>query len=186
MSVFRRNGGIAGYVPPIIVPSMTTTLWAAGTLASTYTSCFAAADLNSLAAGSSVLSSISAFSNSAGDTYGQLTFKLGAVTPTGGTPFIGFALFPQNQDTGSVYGDGSLPAGTQEAETLNGSYSIPNVQIQQGSSIVPYGTSLIFPIPPFTQFIFALYNGAGVALASSGNVGAGLGVFFKSLNLKQA
>jgi hypothetical protein len=167
-------------------PSMTTTLWTPGTLAASYVSCFNAADLNSLAAGSSVLSSVAAFNNSMGDTYGVLTFKLGTLTPTGGTPFIAFDLYPQNQDTGSVYGDGSLTAGSQVAATLNGSYSIPNVTIQQGTTIVPYGTSLIFPLPPFTSFAFACYNGFGTPFNSSGNVGAGLGIFFKSLNLKQA
>src|SRR5690348_13155645 len=65
-------------------------------------------EVNSLAAGSCVISSIP-ITNSGLDLYASLSFKLTCSTPASGSLWMTFFVLPINQD-GITYGPGNFPA----------------------------------------------------------------------------
>lgn len=132
----------------------------------TWTACFAAADINSLANASSVLSNQGDITNqTALDIFADISFSLGSVTTVAPNK-LDFFIYPLNQD-GSTYGDNQLTAGSQAAVT-------PSSSLWVATFICPVGTQALdgictgLIIPPGT-FRFALQNNAGVTLAASSN-----------------
>lgn len=101
--------------------------WKAGAAAS-WTTAFAGADLNALAANSTVLSSLAAIDN--GTNADQFIDFSVRVTIASSTIANGasFALWPYYQlDDGVTYGDGQFPSGTQTAKTPG---PLPPITIQ--------------------------------------------------------
>jgi hypothetical protein len=146
---------------------MATERWIGGSgVGFTWTSCFGASDLNSLANGSSVLASSSAITNqTALDIFCDISVSLGSVT-TVAPNYLGVYIYPLNQD-GSTYGDNQFTAGSGASATPGSSY-------YKGSIVIPVGTQALYGaltgiiMPPGT-FLFLIRNQAGVTLASSGN-----------------
>src|ERR1700745_4260876 len=112
---------------------MATEKWIAGSgVGFTWTACFAAADINSLANGSSVLSNQGDITNqTALDMFADLSINLGSVT-TVAPNTIAIYLYALNQD-GTTYGDNLFTAGTQSA-------SLPSASYWVGDIVVPVGT----------------------------------------------
>lgn len=155
----------------------TTEKWVAGTSIAAFTSYAAAfgAEINSLANLNSVLSSI-LIDNSAspGDVFGQVSISLGSVVAPNSTGlFIGFGVYPLNQDT-STYGDGQF--GSAAAAPIPGTYQCGAIPVVPNQTAIITGTTAPFPLYLGKQKL-VLYNGAGVALASSSNT-----IKFLSLN----
>jgi hypothetical protein len=125
-----------------------------------------AADMNSMASGSAVLSSVSDIANgTALDMFADLSIQLGSITAA--TPdTIGVYIYPLNGD-GSTYGDNQLASGTQAAKVPTAVYWVGNIMFPAGAATIK-GTLSRIILPP-GSFRFVLYNQAGAALASSGN-----------------
>ena len=149
------------------------TAWVGGRLNSGlgYMAAFNAADLNSLANGSSVLSSVSAFTN-AGSSFLDQLMKLSAkLTIASNTIAAGanlaFWIAELNAD-GTTLGDGRLTAGTQTAYTPAWP-ALCSIDIQTGTTITTLaGVKSGLLIPP-SSFALIMQNNSGFALASSGN-----------------
>jgi hypothetical protein len=144
---------------------MATEKWIAGSgVGFTWTACFAAADTQSLANGSSVLSNQGDITNqTALDIFADLSFNMPSVTTVAPNK-LDFFIYPLNQD-GSTYGDNQLTVGLQAAVT-------PSPSLWCGTFILPVGTQALdgiitrIIIPPGT-FRFAMQNNAGVTMSAS-------------------
>lgn len=143
-----------------------------GTLIASYTSEMGS-EVNSLASGSSVLSSVLIDNSvSPGDEFGQISISLGSFTTGANAPFVTFYAYELNGD-GTTYGDGrfaSAAAGVPAGRYLGVVPLVPSVtQVQTGAT----GYFLL----PLAKFKLVLYNFAGGTLAASANT-----IYFKSLN----
>jgi hypothetical protein len=146
---------------------MATEKWVAGSGAGlTWTTAVNAADVNSLANGSSVLSSVADIANgTALDMFADISIALGSVTAAAPN-FIGVYIYPLNED-GTTYGDGQLASGTGAAKIPSATAWVGNISFPTGAAAI-VGTLSRIALPP-GSFRFVLYNQAGVTLASSGN-----------------
>ena len=140
--------------------------WTTGAVAS-YTAATGTTDLNSLANGSSILSSVQLNNATNLDVFCDISVSLGSVTTGSGTPYIGVYLLPLNED-GTTYGNG-IPTTTASANLPPPQYWVGNIMCQVSTAAVITGTIRAVIMPP-SAFKLAIYNNAGVALASSGNV----------------
>ncbi len=140
--------------------------WIAGSgYGTTWTSVFGS-EINSVVTGNAILSSVVVANGTALDTYMSISGAFGSITSTSGAPYIGFYLYPLNQD-GSTYGDGrfiSSAAGPPLSQYYLCSIPlVPSVtQAQEGSC------GSLQPIPP-GSFALVAYNMSGATLAASGN-----------------
>jgi hypothetical protein len=146
---------------------MATEKWVAGSgQGLTWGTAVNAADVNSLANGSSVLSSVADIANgTSADMFADLSVQLGSMTAAAPAT-IGVYLYPLNSD-GSTYGDNQLASGTGAAKIPAATYWVGSIMFPTGTATVK-GTLTRIILPP-GSFRFVLYNQAGVALASSGN-----------------
>lgn len=134
--------------------------WVAGNgVGLTWTSCFGA-ELNSLATGNAVLSSVTINNATALDVLADLSVSLN-VTPVGSLQYVGIYLYPLNQD-GTTYGDGRFTS-TTNAIPPTGYYA---GAISTGTTTPVVGLLPRIIIPP-GSFRFLLYNNTGAALSSS-------------------
>jgi hypothetical protein len=148
------------------------TSWVADALGQglTYGSLFAAGDINSLTAGSSVRSSVTAIANGTNlAMFMDISYLLTIASSTiaAGANFA-FWIYNLNQDA-SHYGDNQLPtAGTSAAITPAfppcATVGIPAV----ATTTTMYGTATGIVIPPGT-FTMAIQNNCGFNLSGSGN-----------------
>jgi hypothetical protein len=147
---------------------MATEKWIAGSgVGLTWTALFGT-EINSLPNGDAILGSVAVANGTALDMFMDVSFALASVT-TVGTPVLGLFLYPLNED-GSTYGDGrfgSAAAGPPPGNYLSGQAGLP-VGTQALTGLFRGFMSGPLIIPPGT-FSAVLFNGAGVALASSGN-----------------
>lgn len=144
---------------------MATEKWVTGSLVASYTTCFGS-EINSLASGNAILSSVSANANaSPGDIFGQISIAIGSIVVPAGAPYIGFYIYPLNGD-GSTYGDGRF--GSTAAGPPLAGYQCAAVPLIPSVTQAQTGASGIFNIPLGT-FKLVAYNGAGIALAASAN-----------------
>lgn len=143
--------------------------WTSGSgVGFTWTSAFNSADLQSLANGSSVLSSVADITNQTSlDLYADVAIRLtyGTAQAIGSGAFISVYLFP-TLDDGVTRGDGSLIPGTQAAITP-GVQAIGGVPIRNALLTTVAGFIQGIWIPPGT-FRFALQNQLGVAFPLGG------------------
>jgi hypothetical protein len=141
--------------------------WVAGSgVGLTWTNCFQAADINSLASGSSVLSSSGDIANdTALDIFCDLSCSLGSITPVAPNNLSVF-LYPLNQD-GTTYGDNQLVAGTQAAKTPSPSQWVGNLVFPLVAQVQTGQLNRII-LPP-GKFRFCVQNNIGVVVASSAN-----------------
>lgn len=134
--------------------------WVAGNgVGLTWTVCFGT-ELNSLANGNAVLSSVTINNATALDVLADVSFSLN-VTPTGTLPYVGVYLYPLNQD-GTTYGDGRFTASTNAIPPTG--YYVG--AISPGSSTPIVGMLPRIIIPP-GSFRFLFYNNTGAAFSSS-------------------
>jgi hypothetical protein len=146
---------------------MATEKWIAGSgVGLTWTSCFQAADLASMASGSSVLSSTGDITNgTALDIFADFSINFASIA-VAAPNYVGVYLYPLNQD-GSTYGDNNFVAGTQKAATPSSTY-------YKGGIAVPTGTAAVNGIltgiimPPGT-FRLCVQNNLGIAMSASTN-----------------
>lgn len=143
---------------------MSKTLWIAGAGAGlTWTSCFST-EVNSLANGSVAVGATVISNGTALDQTADLSFSVTGTTAATGSPYLGFYIMPLNQD-GTTYGDGTA-SGTV-APAIN--YLFANIFVPNSiTAAALVGNVTGFQIPP-GSFKFAVVNGTGNALASSGN-----------------
>lgn len=152
---------------------MATQKWIAGGV-STYTSGFFGTEINSLVNGNAVQAGTALDNTTNLDTYADISISLGSVASGAGAPYIGFWLYPLNQDT-STYGDGAF--GSSAAGPPPGSYFVGQIPVIPSVTAVIVGTLRGILLPP-SSFKFVLVNQAGVTLASSSNT-----VKWKTYNL---
>jgi hypothetical protein len=145
------------------------TAWTAGNLNSGYgwTAVMGAADMTSLASGSTVLSSNADITNQTAQD--QFMDVSGVFTVTSATPpvgaYIGVYLMPLNLD-GTTYGTGELTSGSTITRVPAGG-SICSMPIETAVATTHFQyTCYNIPIPP-GSFRFAVYNGSGAALSST-------------------
>jgi hypothetical protein len=146
------------------------TAWTAGNgVGFTWTTAINESDLESLASGSAVLSSIGGITNqTALDLWCDVSVRLtiSSSTPSAGA-FLALYLAALLDD-GATYGDGQLAAGTQKAY-LPPYPPVAVLPIESAAALtVMAGFAQGILIPPGT-FNFALYNGTGIALSSTGS-----------------
>jgi hypothetical protein len=144
----------------------------------TWTSCFSAADINSLANNSSVLATATnvVTNGSALDIYCDVSVALGSITPAA-PGSLGIYLYPLNGD-GTTYGDNNFTAGTQKAATPGAGYQKGWIGAPTGSAILVKGTVTGIIMPP-GSFLFCIQNTLGVALAASANT-----IYYRTYNLQ--
>jgi hypothetical protein len=121
-------------------------------------------ELNSLASGNAVLSSVSIANGTPLDIFCDVSINLGSVTPTG-VPYVGIYLYPLNED-GTHYGDNRFTS--TAAGPPSSLYLICNIPAVAAAGVV-YGNNVRPLIMPPGTFKFVCYNGLGVAFASSAN-----------------
>ena len=144
---------------------MATEKWISGSgVGLTWTAAFST-EINSIVNTNAILSSVSIANGTPLDIFADISIALGSITSGAGAPYIGFYLYPLNQD-GSTYGDGrfgSSAAGPPLSQYFVGAVPlIPSVtQAQEGAV-----TGII--MPPGT-FKFVAYNLSGATLAASSN-----------------
>lgn len=120
-------------------------------------------EVNSLANGNAILSSVSVTNGTALDIFADLSFALGSAAFSAPN-FMGVYLYPLNQD-GSTYGDGRFASSAAGPPPNN--YAIGSIGLVAATQ-AQEGILEGIRLPPGT-FSFVLYNQGGVALASSGN-----------------
>lgn len=120
-------------------------------------------EINSLANGSAVLSSVSVSNASALDIFADLSFLAGATVTSAAPNYLSFFLYPLGED-GATYGDGRF--GSAAAATPPGNYWIGNMGFAAAASTTIAGILSRIIIPP-GSFKFLIYNFAGAALPSS-------------------
>src|ERR1700749_702228 len=79
---------------------------AGGLAGLTFASVFGA-EINGLASGNAILSSVAVSNGAPLDLYADVSVSLGSLTSAAGNPIVGLYLYPFNQD-GSTYGDGAF------------------------------------------------------------------------------
>lgn len=143
---------------------MATEKWIAGSgQGLTWGDAFSTATLNSIASGNAILSDLQIDNSSAFDVFADLSIALASaafVAPN----YIGVYLYPLNKD-GTTYGDGRF--GSSASGPPPGNYLVGSIGIVAATQVQEGAVTGIL-IPP-GKFKFVLYNGGGVALASSGN-----------------
>lgn len=146
---------------------MATEKWIAGSgVGFTWTSVLTT-ELNSLASGNAVLQSVAAaIANQTNlDVFCDLSFEAGSAVTTVAPAYLGFYLYPLNHN--SIYGDGAF--GSSAAGPPPQCYAVGSIAFPAAASTTIHGVVTGIIIPPGT-FKFLVYNQAGVALPSSGNV----------------
>jgi hypothetical protein len=156
--------------------------WTAGNgVGFTWSTAINEADLESLANGSTVLSSVSDITNqTALDLYADISVRLtvSSATPPAGASLVLYlaALL----DNGSTYGDGSLTSGS--TITRAPPYAPVGVIPLESSAAATLLAGFIqgILIPP-GSFRFALYNNSGAALSATGSNNI---VMYRTYNLQ--
>jgi hypothetical protein len=120
-------------------------------------------EINSLANGNAVLSSVSITNGTALDIFSDVSFVAGATVTTAAPNYLGLYLYPLNED-GSTYGDGRF--GTAAAGPPPANYYRGTIGFNAATLTTIAGVFEGIRLPPGT-FKFVLYNQAGVALAAS-------------------
>ena|SRR5271170_1055497 len=145
---------------------MATEKWIAGSgQGLTWGAAMGSSDPNSLASGNAILSSQQIDNSAAYDVFADLSVSLGSVTPGAGAPYIGFYLYPLNED-GSSYGHGRF--GSAAAGPPPSQYYVGSIPCVPSTAGVITGAIRGIILPP-GKFKFVLYNLAGGALAASSN-----------------
>lgn len=152
------------------------TAWAGGSLSTgnVFFPLFNAADLNSLATGASVMSSLSFDNTVALDQFMDLSY-VGAFTAAqtvAAGAGIGLWLACLNADN-TTYGGGRFVAGTQ-LPTFNPLLDpLGGIPIEPGTTITAISGLLLNTTIPPRVFRFVAQNQTGFALAASGNMISG-------------
>ncbi len=134
-----------------------------GTAPSAWAAAFGA-EINSLAAGSTAVSSVVIDNTANLYTDGWVSLSLATLATGPGTPYVGLYLLPLNQD-GVTYGDGTV-SGTVAPSV---GYWVDNITFAPSlASGTRVGSGYIGQLPP-TKFVLAVVNEMGNAFAASGN-----------------
>src|SRR5215469_1958505 len=144
---------------------MATEKWIAGSgVGLTWTAAFGSSDLNSIASGNAILSSLSGITNGTSlDIFCDVAIVLASaafVAPAS----AGIYLYPLHQD-GSTYGDGRFTSSAAGAPPQI--YNVATIGFVAATQ-AQQGQALRIVMPPGT-FKFVYFNNGGVALAASGN-----------------
>lgn len=138
-----------------------TVLW---TSPVSYANAFESGDLNSLANGSTIISTSTVVSNGTGlYLFADVSFRLGSISPISGANLTLWLL--NLLDDGSTYQDGESTATAANQPAHNPAAIIP---LRTKASSTQNQIARRILIPPGT-FKFCLLNNSGVSLASSGN-----------------
>lgn len=146
------------------------TSWTAGNgVGLTWTAAFASTDLTSLASGSSVLSSAADITNgTALDIYADFSCAVTVGSATSAvSSYIAVYLIPLiNNNGGTVYGDGTLPAGTQEAFSP-GPQPVGTISIRGNVALTNLSGMVQGIVIPPGSFRWAVTNATGIAFSGT-------------------
>lgn len=124
-------------------------------------------ELNSLASNNAIICSTVVANGTALDLFSNFSIAFGSITSGSGSPSITISIYPLNED-GSTYGDGLF------GSAAAGPPAIVNCQIPVNpavtAAVVGTGSCGQAVMLPPGSFKVVLWNNAGVALASSGNI----------------
>jgi hypothetical protein len=152
------------------------TAWASGSLSTgnVFYPLFLAADLNSLATGASVMSSLSLDNTAALDQFMDLSYvgALAAAQTVAAGAGVGLWLACLNAD-GATYGGGRFTAGTQLAAFNPLLDPLGGIPIEPGAAITAISGLLLNTTLPPRVFRFVAQNQTGFAWAASGNMISG-------------
>jgi len=122
----------------------------------------AGSEVNSLANGNAVLSTVSITNGTALDIFADVSVICSCGIATAAPTYLGVYVYPLAED-GSTYGDGRFGSATTGPPPSN--YWTGNIMVSTASSFVN-GTLRGIILPPGT-FSFVFYNQAGATLATS-------------------
>jgi len=120
-------------------------------------------EINSLANGNAVLSSVSVTNGTALDMFADISFVAGGTITSAAPNYLGVYLYPLQEDA-STYGDGKYVTAAAGPPPQN--YWLGNISFNAAASTTVVGMLEKVVIPPGT-FSLVLYNQAGATLASS-------------------
>lgn len=123
-------------------------------------------EINSLASGSSIISSVAIANGTALDLFMDISISLNSLTTGPGAPIVAFAMYPLNQD-GTTYGDGRF--GSAAAAIPNGEYWVGSIPFVASTVINPLTGSVKGVVLPPGDFKLVLYNALGATLNASTN-----------------
>lgn len=133
--------------------------------ASGWSDAFGASDLDSLANGSSVISTATILDNSSDlNLFLWLSFRLGAISPSSGG-YLEFYLLPELDD-GSTVADGDSTATAADQPTAT--YRVATAILRAKASSTQNGRVGPIEVPP-GKYKIGVINRSGVALAASSN-----------------
>lgn len=146
--------------------------WATGRLAATWTAAFGSTDLNSLASGNSVLSTV-VFDNDASGSRDLMAKIAARLTIASSTIAAGAYLslwIAELLDDGTTYGEGKI---TTAGNAGAAAYTPPwpawaTIDFSAGSAITTLAGGRSGLILPKSKFALIAQNGSGFALAASG------------------
>jgi len=145
---------------------MATEKWIAGSLQGlTWGSAGFSTEVNSLVNGNAVIAATQLDNSTALDIFADLSVVLGSITTGSGAPYLGFYLYPLNED-GSTYGDGRF--GSSAAGPPPSLYRVGAIMLPASTTATLKGAIRGIVLPP-GRFKFLLYNQAGATLAASSN-----------------
>lgn len=140
--------------------------WIAGSLQGlTWGSAGFSTEINSLANGNAVLAANQIDNGSALDVFADISIALGSLTTGSGAPYLGFYLYPLNED-GASYGDGRF--GSSASGPPPSGYFAGTILLPASTTATLKGMVRGVVLPP-GAFKFVIYNQAGASLAGSGN-----------------
>ncbi len=145
---------------------MATEKWVAGSLQGlAWGSAGFSTEVNSLANGNAVIAASQIDNSTALDVFADLSVVLGSITTGSGTPYLGFYLYPLNED-GTTYGDGQF--GSAVAGPPPSIYLAGNILLPASATGTLKGAVRGIILAP-GKFKFLIFNQAGATLAASGN-----------------
>jgi hypothetical protein len=136
--------------------------WIAGATAG-WASAFGV-ELKSIVNGNAILSATSIVNDTNLDIFADLSYIAGATATTVAPAFLGFFLYPLNED-GSTYGDGRF--GSSAAGPPPSNYGIGTIGFNAAASTTIAGMVQRIILPPGT-FKFVCWNQSGATLDATG------------------
>jgi hypothetical protein len=140
---------------------MATEKWVPGAVSS-WTLAFGS-EINSLASGDAVQSSVVIDNTTAEDMFIIVSMSLGSIAVGSGAQFMSISRYDLNED-GSSYGDGQYTSAAAGAPP----YMMGFMQLPTSVTGAQKG-GCMFELPPNNKCVLVLCNNSGATLASSGN-----------------
>lgn len=140
--------------------------WIAGSLQGlTWGSAGFGSEVNSITNGQAILAGTALVNGTTLDVFADVSISLGSITTGSGAPFVGFYLYPLNQD-GTTYGDGRF--GSAATGPPPSGYQVGYIGLGASVTAVVTGMARGIVLPP-GSWKFVIWNQTGSTLAASSN-----------------